>query len=138
MRMPAKVRTIYLDNSHLHLLSELKRIHASRFTSFLQTWTKEHCVLALSQTHLMEINRYQDQRKREARYELLETLMPIHSDVPIGESGSSLLRSLTNREILAAFVNRGVVSFEDPTMAPLTTGFPNTLTSRHHIDLLKE
>ena len=135
--MTAKVRTIYLDNSHLHLLSELKRTNVSRFASFLQIWTRENCVLALSQTHLMEINRYQDQRKREARYDLLATLMPINSDIPIGESGSPLFQSLTNREIFTAFVNRGVISFEDAAIAHLATGFPNTLTSTDHIDLLK-
>src|SRR5215216_5785252 len=83
--MTAQIRTIYLDNSHLHLLSELRRTKPTRFESFLRVWTAHDCVLALSQAHLSEINRYEDQTRREARYEFLATLLPIYSDLPIGD-----------------------------------------------------
>jgi hypothetical protein len=135
--MERQVRRIYLDNSHLHLLSELRRTNSSRFASFLKVWAAQHCALALSQTHLSEINRYEDQLKREARYELLEALMPIHSDIPIDEWTPYLFLSLTNREIFAALLNRGVISLKDPTFAHLANAFPNALTSKNHVDLLK-
>lgn len=135
--MEHQARTIYLDNSHLHLLSELRRTNSSRFAVFLNVWTSQQCVLALSQTHLSEINRYEDQLKREARYELLEALMPIHSDVMIDEWTPHLFLSLTNREILASLLNRGVISLKDPAFAHLANAFPTKLTSRNDIDLLR-
>lgn len=135
--MKHEVRTIYLDNSHLHLLSELRRTNAARFASFLKIWTTHRCVLVLSQAHLSEISRYEDEIRREARFDFLETLMPIRSDLPIGDGTPQLFLSLTNREIFNALVNRGVISLKDPTLAHLAYAFPNTLSSRNDIDLLK-
>lgn len=135
--MTAQVRTIYLDNSHLHLLSELRRTNPTRFESFLKVWTAHDCVLALSQAHLSEINRYEDQPRREARYEFLATLLPIYSDLPIGDDAPHIFLSLTNREIFNALIKRGVISLKEPVQARFGRAFPNTLTSKTHIDLLR-
>lgn len=130
-------RIIYLDNSHLHLLSELKRSDARRFAAFMEVWSGQGCALALSQTHLSEINRYDDQVKREARYDLLEALMPIHSDVPLGDGFPEAFLLLTNREIFHALLRKGLVSVEGDTLTKFENAFPLQLTTKDDINLLK-
>ena len=135
--MEPNVRLIYLDNSHLHLLSELRRNNSARFESFLEVWTAQRCALALSQTHLSEINRYDDQVRREARYDLLEALLPIHSDVPLDDAVPEAFLVLTNREIFHALLKKGLVSVEGGSLDRFESAFPLQLTSKDHINLVK-
>lgn len=135
--MERQVRTVYFDNSQLHLLSETRRNDASRFAAFLEVWSARNCALALSQAHLSEINRYDDQLRRTARYDLLESLLPIHSDIPVGDNVPPIFVLLTNREILSALIKRELVSLQNSALKNCATGFPDRLTSKDHIDLLK-
>src|SRR5258707_9235736 len=136
--MERRVLTVYFDNSQLHLLSELRRNDASRFAAFLEVWCAQNCALALSQTHLSEINRYDDQLRRAARYDLLESLLPIHSDIPVGDNVPPFPLLLTNREILSALIKRELVSLQNSPLKNYTEGFPERLTSKDHIQLLKQ
>jgi hypothetical protein len=136
--MERLVRTIYFDNSQLHLLSELRRNDASRFTAFLEVWSRKNCALALSQAHLSEINRYDDQLRRTARYDLLESLLPIHSDIPVGDNVPATFLLLTNREILSALIKLDLVSLQNSALKKCAEGFPERLASQDHINLLKQ
>jgi hypothetical protein len=136
--MERPVRTVYFDNSQLHLLSETRRKDASRFAAFVKVWSAQNCALALSQVHLSEINRYDDQSRRADRYDLLESLLPIHSDIPVGDNVPPFSPLLTNREILSALINRGLVSLQNGALENCTEGFPERLTSKDHMDLLKQ
>lgn len=136
--MGPQVRTIYLDNSHLHLLSELRRNTPGRFSAFLKIWSSQGCALALSQTHLSEINRYADQVKREARYDLLEALMPIHCDVMLGDDIPASFLTLTNREIFRALIKQDLVSTQSSAAMKCVEGFPARLTLKEHINLLRQ
>jgi hypothetical protein len=135
--MELRERIIYLDNSHLHLLSELRRNDAQRFSAFIQVWNAQRCTLALSQTHLSEINRYDDQVKREARYDLIEALMPVHSDIALGDGVPEAFLLLTNREIFHALIKKGVAFVEGGSLDRFVNAFPTQLTSRDDIKLLK-
>lgn len=136
--MKRPVRTIYFDNSQLHLLSELKRTNASRFAAFLDVWCEQNCALALSQAHLSEINRYEDLLKREARYDLLESLLPIHSDIPVGNSVPTPFILLMNREIFGVLIDRKLVALQNGALKRWAEAFPERLTSKDHINLLKQ
>ncbi len=136
--MGRAVRKVYFDNSQLHLLSEVRRNDPSRFAAFLEVWSGQNCVLALSQAHLSEINRYDDQLRRAARYDLLESLLPIYSDVPVGDNVPATFLLLTNREILTALIKRDIVSLQNSALKKYAGGFPERLTSKHHINLLKQ
>lgn len=134
--MELRKRIVYLDNSHLHLLSELRRNDASRFAAFMEVWSAKRCELALSQTHLSEINRYDDQAKRDARYDLLEVLTPIHSDLPIGDVPEPFLL-LVNREIFRALIKKQLLAVEGESLAKFENAFPQQLTSKDDITVLK-
>lgn len=136
--MEPRARIIYLDNSHLHLLSEIKRNDAPRFMKFMQVWASQKCTLALSQIHLYEITRYKDQDKKEARFDLLEELLPIHCDVSFVDEVPDAFRPLANREIFNALIRRGVMSVQDQALLRYATGLPAQLTSKDHIALLRQ
>lgn len=136
--MEPRARIIYLDNSHLHLLSEIRQNDAPRFTKFMEVWNSQKCALALSQIHLYEITRYKNQGKKEARFDLLEELLPIHSDLSFTDGLPDNFRPLANREIFNALIQRGVMSVQDQTLLQYAAGLPAQLTSKNHIAILRQ
>ncbi len=136
--MSRRLRTIYLDNSHLHLLSEVRRNNGPRFTKFMKVWNSQKCALALSLTHLHEISRYNDDVKKAARYDLLEELLPIHCDISITNEVPSTFRLLTHREIFNALIKLNVVSVQNEALLQYAEGLPEQLTSKDHIALLRQ
>jgi hypothetical protein len=138
MAMESEPRIIYLDNSHLHLLSEVRRANPARFAKFMKLWTANKCALALSHIHLHEISRYNNQTKREARYDLLEEMLPIHCDISLGDEIPVAFRLLTNREIFSVLIRRNIVFVQDQTLIRYAGGFPEQFTSKAQITLLTQ
>ncbi|HEX8000852.1 MAG TPA: hypothetical protein VF528_20895 [Pyrinomonadaceae bacterium] len=136
--MESELRIIYLDNSHLHLLSEVRRTDPARFSKFMKMWAANKCALALSQTHLQEISRYDDQSKREARYDLLGEMLPIHCDIILADEVPISFLSLTNREIFSALIRRNMVSVQDQALIRYSQGLLERFTSKAHITLLRQ
>jgi hypothetical protein len=136
--MESDLRVIYLDNSHLHILSEVRRTDEERFAKFMEVWTEHKCALALSQVHLHEISRYNDQAKREARYDLLEEMLPLHCDITLSDGVPGSFRLLTNREIFSALIRHNMVTVQDEALIQYAGGFPERFTSRAHIALLRQ
>lgn len=92
---------VYLDTWLWSRLSRARSQEPEAFHTFRQTWGDLGCVLAVSRTHLYELRRHGDPEEREARYRLVEDLLPGCFDMLSTEK--PFLKSVTNREIAVSF-----------------------------------
>lgn len=96
------MKSIYLDTSNIALLTKIQNKSPERFQSFHDLWVKNNLVLALSKAHFFEIVRHGSQEEIELRFNLIENLLPIRTEM-----------SLLNKEILLAFTNKSILTFNE-------------------------
>jgi hypothetical protein len=96
----------YLDNSNLNLLSELKRRDPGRYRRFLHRWAEHGAVLAVSMVHYVELAGSDFPEARDARYSVIEDLVPVRSDMILDPATPSCLRQVSGREVMIAIAKR--------------------------------
>jgi hypothetical protein len=110
------VPTIYLDTSHLSVLSRARALGEAAYSEFEVAWNTAGATLVFTRTHLIELRQHGDAATRVARYDLLERLLPIQSDVVTREPAPERPVLIQEREVLRALRDRGVfdVRSDDP------------------------
>jgi hypothetical protein len=93
------MKLIYLDTSHIALLTEEWKRDSHKVGKFVEKWRERDYVLALSQIHFAEISEHNSELVRKSRYKFLENLFPIHL-----ESGNFF-----EKEILLALNRKGLI-----------------------------
>ena len=94
------MKLIYLDTSNLALLTRIKEKESDRFQKFCDKWKKKKLILAISKAHLFEIVRHGSEEEIEARYRLLESLLPIRVEMKV-----------QNKEIVSALIKKEIFRF---------------------------
>ena len=91
---------IYLDTWLWSRLSQARSREPTSFKALLKVWHDRACELAVSRTHLLELRRHKDSQVRDARYRLVEALLPGRFDML--SDTQQVMNSVTNREIAIA------------------------------------
>lgn len=89
---------IYLDTSNIALLTRTKENDSIRFQRFLDEWNYRRYVLALSNAHFFEIMRHNSEEERKARFDLIESFIPVRVE-----------QELTGNEIILALLQKGAI-----------------------------
>jgi hypothetical protein len=92
---------IYLDHSTIVTLERTLKRDRSRFDDFVRRWNDNHCVLALSLFHQLEISGSKHADSRRYRIQVLEHLAPARADQIINPNAPPSLRTLAGREAFA-------------------------------------
>jgi len=93
------MKLIYLDTSHIALLSKEWENQSASIINFIAKWRSFDHVLALSTIHLAEISEHKSEETRSLRYSFLEKLLPIRF-----ETGSFF-----EKEILSALIFKNLI-----------------------------
>lgn len=89
---------IYLDTSNIALLTQIRENDLNRFQKFLDEWNYRKYILALSNAHFFEIMRHNSDEERKARFDLIETFIPVRLEQKLSES-----------EIVLASLQKGAI-----------------------------
>lgn len=89
---------IYLDTSNLALLTRIRENDSVRFQKFLNKWNYRKYILCLSNAHFSEIMRHNSDDERKARFDLIESFIPIR-----------LEQKLSENEIILALLQKGAI-----------------------------
>lgn len=100
---------IFLDTPQFGVLEEKRRTDPLRYSSFCDVWKRREYALVLTSTQAGELVRYGDDLRREGRYQVLADLAPIRTDFSMAQIGPTGPRTLIEREILRAMVERGLI-----------------------------
>lgn len=108
---------VYLDTSHIHLLTVARSKSDPDYSRFRDLWKSSGCELVLTRTHLLELRRYADSETRLARYALFDELAPVLTDSPLIAEEQPRPSLLAEREVLRAFVAKGMIGVSDEAAA---------------------
>lgn len=89
---------IYLDTSNLALLTRIRENDSVRFQKFLDEWNCRKYILCLSNAHFFEIMRHNSQEERKARFDLIESFVPVRVE-----------QKLSENEIILALLQKGAI-----------------------------
>ncbi len=92
------MKRIYLDTSNLALLTRIRENDPIRFQNFLNEWNYRKYILALSNAHFFEIMRHNSQEERKARFDLIESFIPVR-----------LEQRLSENEVILALLQKGAI-----------------------------
>src|SRR4051812_31442561 len=100
------MRIAYLDTSYLSELARVRRTSPERFSQFREFWNQSDLALAFSTIHMREAIRYAG---RQERFELLQLLLPVVSDLPLVVVEGLRPSNVPEKEILRALITQGKV-----------------------------
>ena len=92
------MKRVYLDTSNIALLTRIKENNPARFQNFLYEWKYRKYILSLSNAHFFEIMRHNSEEERTARFNLIESFIPIR-----------LEQKLSENEIILALLLKGAI-----------------------------
>lgn len=121
---------VYLDTSHLHLLARAREEGRPAYAAFLEAWRARHCEIVFSMFHILELRRHQDPAIRRTRYRLLQDLVPIRLDIAWPNPDENGPKTMLEREILRAYIAKGMVSASTQEAADIMTGWAEILPGR--------
>ena len=132
---------IYLDTSNHDVLERTLRTDPDRFAAFLATWRTLRCELVFSRTHLVELLRHGDPEVRSRRFDLLERLLPLKSDVVTRQPVPPRPVLLLEREVITALRDKGLVQFDSPNdddwFREQNAIFPHRWTTASDVDIAR-
>lgn len=123
-------KIVYLDTSHLHLLAMAREEGTPAYASFLSEWRARECEIVFSMFHMLELRRHQNPAVRHARYLLLQDLVPIRLDIAWPSPDENGPKTMIEREILRAYIAKGMVSASTQEAADVMTGWAQILPGR--------
>jgi hypothetical protein len=127
---------IYLDTSHLSLLTRTYTNDPNRFRQFVAAWHSRGHVLAFSLFHLIEFRQHGDKQVRNSRYAVLNELLPFQ--LSISPHADVIAHDAADREILRALLLKGMMSVKGPASEEWVRSnlrmFPHTIDSRKKLD----
>lgn len=89
---------IYLDTSNIALLTRIRENDSIRFQKFINEWNYRKYILALSNAHFFEIMRHNSDEERKARFDLIESFIPVR-----------LEQRLSENEVILALLQKGLI-----------------------------
>lgn len=93
---------VYLDNSNLNLIADCRRRNPGRYGKFLESWRTSGAVLAVSIVHYIELGGSNVDEARDARYSVIEDMVPVRAAFDLDPDTPQCLRTLLGREVLVA------------------------------------
>ena len=92
------MKLIYLDTSNFSLLTSVKGSEPQKYNDFLKKWKQSNLTLAFTIAHLDELLRLDIADSRDARFEVLEDLVPFRFE-----------NKLMDKEFLLAFIEKKII-----------------------------
>ncbi|MGC2235049.1 MAG: hypothetical protein WA584_02640 [Pyrinomonadaceae bacterium] len=120
------MKLTYLDTSNFILISQEKQNNPLRFNEFLTKWRENENILALSQTHLIELLQAKFQNTRIAHFNLLKDFLPFNYES----------ENFFEREVMLTLSNKGFLIFQEQDTETSIKIFSKEIKSQNELSLI--
>lgn len=122
------MRLIYLDTSHISLLTDIYKSNPNAFYSFVNKWKEANYFLAVSKTHIEEIMQNVISETRNLRFEVLNEFVPFKYES----------ENFFEREIFFYLFKNGLLQISDEDRNINSSIFSRSISDKNELELIKQ